>query len=371
MPKKEKIILFNIVLAYLLYFVGFLIPEMYKTISDYLQYIIFFLCTSSFLLSGRKKRRGELKRLAPFGVLFALSIYLSISGFGSYLNLFNIVYIAYVTQRLSLSRESYKKIFAVDIGIFIALFICSLSVWDDFLLGQEIDNPNAIAQSLALCYGILFIGINSFVKDKKIRRSLYVLIFLLAVFGIYKCNSRGALATIMIMPMIISFNKIKEFVKKHFIVIASIIAILGTSIPFLYVNLYQNSQKIDLSFMSEKDFYTGRERIWSVAIEELEDNENSYLLGLGTHNETVIGEITNFHNWYLGSIYYFGIPLTVAMFFYLLYCFNRIKNDDVKIFVLMVLIFGFFETSILWSQSQLFYFAMLVFSNFMADRSRK
>ena len=131
------------------------------------------------------------------------------------------------------------------------------------------------------------------------------------------------------------FENTTRYVNNNIKKILSMLIVIGISIPIIYVYMYENNVDIKIPLIS-KSLYTGREILWKSMIDSLNENKMGYLIGLGSHNMTSIGVIKNLHNWYLGMIYLFGIPLTISYYVFLMLNFEKIKNVYIKISIVSV-----------------------------------
>lgn len=183
---------------------------------------------------------------------------------------------------------------------------------ENFELNKEDINPNVLAQSIILSFGIVYTGIKQIRGEIKSKRILLVLNFM-AILAIYFCNCRTALVSIMIFIITQLFENTTRYVNNNIKKILSMLIVIGISIPIIYVYMYENNVDIKIPLIS-KSLYTGREILWKSMIDSLNENKMGYLIGLGSHNMTSIGVIKNLHNWYLGMIYLFGIPLTISYY---------------------------------------------------------
>lgn len=362
--KKNSIAMFFLIVLYLVFIISIFIPSFNNVLESYLMYIIFIICILFNAIYTKSINKKSALIIFPFIICFVLSLTMLISGFGSYLNVINLILIIVTAKKLNFSDKNYKTILYLCFFLLIALWIKSVSVWDNFVLNLDDNNPNVIAQEIVLAYGIICSGMD-LIKKGKDSYFLLALVSIITFLSILQCNCRTALIVYIILVLSLLFKNIRSFINKKYIGIIIIIIICGLLFPFLYVFLYKNSYIINIPFVSEKSFFTGREMIWKIAIDALNNSGiKGYLLGLGSHYVTSYGIISNFHNWYLGMVYYFGIPLTFFFFSYFVYELSKIENITIKITVLSIFLFGFSETSALWAKSQIIIFALFIFINY-------
>lgn len=294
-------------------------------------------------------------------VICITSILLTNGGFGSFLNLLNFTLGILIFYTIKIDNKHYKIISAIILLIFCRMFFLSFNIWNNYLAGNAALNPNSVAQSLFLCFCILFAFIN---KNKKLTTKIF-LIFMLIVtaYSIYMCNSRTILLALLIYTIFQYLPLIDKITKKNIKKILKIITIIGIIIPFIYVNMYKTGFEFTIPF-SDKSLYTGREELWDHMINALSINKTGYILGLGTNYYTNIGIIDNYHSWYLGILYTFGGIIFFLYFTYLINIINRIKKIEISYSLIAIFIIGFFETAALWSNTQVYIFVLILYDKY-------
>lgn len=331
---KEKIISFIIKMFYIVIILGFISDRVNNLIGKYLMFMLFFVNIILFIFCKIEVKKSLYLYLIPLMIIIILFSILSLSGIGSYLNLLNLILLIIVAQKVKLKKREYKLIVALSCILLLILFFKSIFVWKNFELNKEDINPNVLAQSIILSFGIVYTGIKQIRGEIKSKRILLVLNFM-AILAIYFCNCRTALVSIMIFIIIQLFENTTRYVNNNIKKILSMLIVIGISIPIIYVYMYENNVDIKIPLIS-KSLYTGREILWKSMIDSLNENKMGYLIGLGSHNMTSIGVIKNLHNWYLGMIYLFGIPLTISYYVFLMLNFEKIKNVYIKISIVSV-----------------------------------
>lgn len=331
---KEKIISFIIKMFYIVIILGFISDRVNNLIGKYLMFMLFFVNIILFIFCKIEVKKSLYLYLIPLMIIIILFSILSLSGIGSYLNLLNLILLIIVAQKVKLKKREYKLIVALSCILLLILFFKSIFVWKNFELNKEDINPNVLAQSIILSFGIVYTGIKQIRGEIKSKRILLVLNFM-AILAIYFCNCRTALVSIMIFIITQLFENTTRYVNNNIKKILSMLIVIGISIPIIYVYMYENNVDIKIPLIS-KSLYTGREILWKSMIDSLNENKMGYLIGLGSHNMTSIGVIKNLHNWYLGMIYLFGIPLTISYYVFLMLNFKKIKNVYIKISIVSV-----------------------------------
>lgn len=332
--RKEKIVSFIIKMLYIIIILGFVSEQLNSLIDNYLMIILMVLNFILFILCKIEVKKILYLYLIPLMIIISLFSILSLSGIGSYLNLLNLIFLIVIVQRIKLNEREYKSIVALSCILLLILFLKSLFVWKNFELNKEDVNPNVLAQSIILCFGIVYTGIRQTKGEKRSKKILLVLNFL-SILAVYLCNCRTALVSILIFTITQLFENTTRYVNNNIKKILLLLIVIGITIPIIYVYMYENNVDIKIPLIN-KSLYTGREVLWRNMIDSLNENKYGYLIGLGSHNVTSIGVIKNLHNWYLGMIYLYGIPITISCYVFLLLNFKKIKHVSLKISIVSI-----------------------------------
>ena len=360
MKDKKKYIAPLIYASYIFYIIGLVSDDVFPFLADYLSYVIFALLFGIFLISKKEYKVRDITLMGIFLVLFLFSLLQSISGLGSYLNLLNAFLILFIMGNARFSKGVYRTMSITSVVLFTLFFSKSFVVWNEFTDGDALMNPNTIAQSLVLCTCPLYMSVTRLVRSKAARNIIQLAVLGMAFSGALMCNSRTAILAIAVISVCLKIKFIKWIILKTYKIMCLLIIALGVATPFVYIDMHNDKVKTEVPFIDGKEFYTGRERIWKYGIDDL-SFYNGYAWGLGTHHSTDIGEITNFHNWYVGDIFYFGAVISVVFFLFTIYRLSELKNEEMKVFSLAVFIFGIFEMSIQWEFSQILFMLSALF----------
>lgn len=264
---------------------------------------------------------------------------------------------------------NYKPIIALTILFFIISFYRSLNIWNEFLINQkEIVNPNTIAQNLMFCCLVFCIILD--LNDTKRKNILIPTICIITAFGINNCNCRTAFISILIFLCVIIIPYIRRLISSNIKKVLCFLVISGIIIPNIYSSMQIKNIEI-LNNISNKNLYTGREIIWKSMINALNENKSGYIIGLGSHNNTNIGIILNYHTWYLGLLYVYGIPIFLYYYYYLICNISDLKKSMIKLTFIPFFLVGFFETSALWVNVQFMYFIILMLGGYEKTKLEK
>lgn len=354
--KKDSINLILIIIYILLntsVFVDFSIPIIINTIL----LLLLLLLNKEQLLSRDK----SIFLVVCMSILVLISILVNNGGLGSFFNLFNFIIGILIFNNISFKKQNYRVIFLIIMIIYVKMLILAPNIWEEFLYGRAELNPNSVAQNLLLCNCIIHIYLKN--MKKKHMKLILILFTIITTLAIYKCNSRTALLALIVYIIFTYVPLINSFAKKNIKLILIIFIVIGIAIPYIYVNLYQNDVNFVIPF-SNKSLYTGREVLWSYLLSTLDQNKVYFLLGVGTKHETEIGIIENYHNWYLGVLYTFGFIIYILYFKYLLRIIAKTKKNEIIFALITIFIIGFFETSALWINTQVYILLLLLFTKY-------
>ncbi len=279
-------------------------------------------------------------------------------GVGSILNLYNFIIGILVFNAIDIDRKKIKFIYAVGLFIYFRNFLLSFNIWNNYLYGVTSDNPNSVGINLFFSYILVY----NFLKDKK-KPVLNFLLLLVTFYGVYSTNCRSALLALFIFAVIMYFPFAKKYVYKHRTVFLWLIVIIGAVFPFIYVNMYQNNYNFVMPF-TNKELYTGREHLWSPIIMELNKEKINYFIGLGSNHMTDRGLINNFHSWYLGFIFSFGIVIFTMCFIILIRKTKALNRKNIIFAILSFLIIGYVETVGLWTSTQILIYILFLIGRF-------
>lgn len=337
--------------------IGFNLYVAYALPMDIAFLVISFLCSDkSSMYMGKRSLLNLIFILA----CFALTLPINNGGIGSvFAPMLNILWVQ-VMCHCKLTAEMICNIKRM----FFLLFIVSLVHCPDYFAkwtasGESGMNPNTLAFLIALSSAFILI----FGSNSKIYRKYHFLIpqLLLTFWGILNCGSRASLLMFMVfvvfkclMPM-----KLKQS-KRVTVSIYIIFVIAGFLFPMFYIYLSNNARMLNIpvisSLISQKSFFTGRERIWGSLFSEFSKNKYSWLFGLGSKITNTESSLNNPHNSYMLILMDFGLLGLAAYYsfyiFYLRSLYNRGKlccaQIDLIYLALSFFVLNFFEVTLLW-----------------------
>lgn len=362
-------------ILYFLLYASLLVPSLYKYFAMFGPFLTFGL--SFFIIVFKiSKHQNQISNSLIFLELtiIALTVIDTVingGGVGSVINLISFTFglIAFSDATFSNGFIFINLIMNMLIWFYYT-FIGSRNAYNNYLSGKSALNSNTVGQiiMLTLIVSLLVIKENEYLKKHKAL--LVFLSVLLTLLGIWGCNSaqaRGSEVAILVYFLLDNIPFAKKFVNKFSTLILSVIAILGAAFPYYYVWLYKNNVTIDIAF-STKRFFSGRQRIWIPIINTLSENHRNFIFGVGSNGVTNSGIIENTHNWFLGTIFYFGIIVFVLYFLFIILLVKKFNNANIVLLFIAIFINGFVETGAMYILTQVFIYLIVgITSTFMQE----
>ena len=264
---------------------------------------------------------------------------------------------------IEISERSIKYIRFICAALVIYEFYYSFNYYGTFVyyIKGKI-NPNTVGAFSM--YTFLYYTALSSQKSKK-SKVVFLGLFTMSCITMINCESRMTLVCLITGVLIMSLRITNG---KFYNIASYVLIILGTVFPHLYVKMYTNNVQFELL---GKSLYTGREDIWINAENNLNNNITALLFGLGSKSNLFLNHDLNLHNNYLGIIVNFGLIGFIICFSVIL-CFirrgslctyNSRQRKMLVVFMTTVLLYGFTETSYLWSTVSVFSFLCLGLSS--------
>ncbi|PKH10190.1 O-antigen ligase [Planomicrobium sp. MB-3u-38] len=232
-----------------------------------------------------------------------------------------------------------KRMWIVFVFIYANVFFLPILLSINKLIAA---NSNGIIAFLLLFFCLINL------KEKNIiLKSLNIYTTILLVITLFTATSRTAMMAFFIV--VFTFFAIKYLYKYIFYIVTSLI-LLSPMITGLYIYLKHTSigQSLnDLSIqVTGKNFFSGRDRIWSEAVENVLQN-SAFWTGLGVNNE--FQELGGYlHNLYVQVFFqsgFIGLVLVGALLFSIAFAVGKAKVIDTDFRILL----GYF-TAILFLQ---------------------
>lgn len=318
--------------------------NVFQSIGVYLSTFLIFLA----YLSYGKVTLKFIIYIFVFIFYMIISLYYNSGGIGSVLT-----FVLAVTSLELLSKIDFRLIYWKYICPFLAIMIILLFFASfQYNTGQGFDyngmvNPNSVAMVSNYCFGIFLCT-----QHLRTNKCILGILGLITLCTTFNCEARGALlALISFMALLTVPNKLLS--SKLLLIFSIIIVVIGTLIPFIYLNLYE--QNFQLDFMLNKPLFTGRQRIWLEAFNLFGNDTWNWILGIGSKVK-LWDAATNLHNLYFTAIVDFGI-IGYLLYFGFIFrfiwhvCMKISSSNEAKkylfLFISLSLIQGYTETSIL------------------------
>ena len=179
--------------------------------------------------------------------------------------------------------------------------------------GYDRVNSNTYGILLLVLYFNVVSLIDLSIKNRILKKILFIVSTLVAIYYISQSDCRSALLSILFLVIIVFIEKL-NYKKVLFVLVLA-----GFLVPIIYISLYETLGNIQ--FLG-KSFYSGREAVWLNTWELI---KNAPILGSGTNEKIFIGIgilTESAHNIYLAFWKTLGI-VPMIMF---LWCLLNGKN---------------------------------------------
>ncbi len=217
-------------------------------------------------------------------------------------------------------------------------YINSYSQLNIFSINDGLINPNSMALIVLFSYMIADRGK---IMSKPIFRFA---ITIMATVGILNYKSRSSLLCLILYFILLFILRKKRIFNKE--LIFNIIIFFALLFPILYVGNYRSSTPLFTSNqILGKNIYSGRQNIWSQVFQN--ENINKLIISFPDINFINSFPADSLHNMYIDFVYNLGLPLLLIFFFATYVCVikNRKISNKVMGAILIIFVFGFFETS--------------------------
>ena len=354
----KKISILLIYVYFLLFLLSSTIPTFISVYNSSVSLLVeFIIMVLIFVLNLKKILKDHVTvALLIFSVLLGLlSVFLTHGGEGSILNLIRFLLGITVFSIVEPTKKHQKHLKLLCVILWLYCLILSPFIWSLYKEGDAFYNPNTIGDALFFTSTILI----HFVCSK---RKFYIFgIIFLTLGGILLSQCRSALVAEILYLLFLYVPFLRKLVNKIRMTALYGVTIYGVIFPIIFTKLLSGSNLSLTLTYSEKGLYTGREIIWGQMLKLLDDSRDGYLLGLGTKNIVSSGYmVSNYHNWYLGVLYTFGIPVFILYFLIVIRAAKKIVSYDMFCAFLGIMILGFFETVGLFGLTQPYFYIVLL-----------
>lgn len=363
--KNDKLFIFIIAVCSLLYFCG----GIGKWIGDNLlgftnSYILFFYAIT------QKRIKLKYNVVLPFWGLLSVTISFVIigGGWGSYLTNIGVLLLLILFSNCRFTRPEislYLKYLYASFAF--TLLYTFVFRFNDGYIGAF--NSNTIAYHSLIC--LIFL-VNYPIKNK----ILFYFFLISGVFLIIYSTSRTNLGALLLFGILFFFRKVicRPKVLKY---IFFALAISGILFTYFYAILLGDSEYFEVlsdynRAASEKQLFTGREVIWSLAWKKLMTAPLNFLLGIGSHFYKGVNNdlYSNFHGSYITVLICIGM-IGFLIFVFASYKFYgkylRIKVPPEMLLAnlsyLPIMFVGLFESNLFSGHFAIVTYLLICFSN--------
>lgn len=355
---KKKLNILNVLYIFLMLVTIFLvaISNVNSLISSF-SYSLFLLIISLLFLffSNYKNNKITTKEILLLFIILAflfVSLMLTDGGLGSVFFIFIMLLILIGGPKINVD---YKCIVYTFIFSFMILIYQFSHPYDSINPNDAANNVFIIYLLVTICFNYIYDKLfNNAVKKKKfIKYVIDFLMLLVVILNTSKYDSRNILLC-SILFFVLSFLPLEyqnKKTKKWSNIITILLSFGSLFFVFIYLYMYHNNFSLDLSFISNKKLYSGREAIWDYLFNLFKDDR--YIFGIGS--ELGLYHNMGAHNYMYSVLILFGIPNFLLFFVLLKQYFSNIiskltfNNRIVYAAIISLFISGFFETSFISS----------------------
>ncbi len=324
------------------------IPSISNIIGSYSILVNFGVGILLFIINVKKY---DSKLLFFVGIMIINSIagaLINNTGFGSLTTIMNLYIMFLYANKINI----HKRFILSSATI---IFIGNLLF---LLAGKSNYNTNSIGYLGFIMIVFIFILYENMERKTLMMKTIMLIMVIVNIVTIYLSLSRASLMgvvmffLIMIFPFFITNKKIFRSI--------SLLLIIGSILfPYIYVGMWKHNVEINFG-TKNKNFYSGRQMIWSRMMKEFEGKE---LYGIGSNFRTNSTSTSlNVHN-SLFAIYMIYGAINFAVFLPLFVRFiwkmqEKSKNKVNRIAIagiIGMLVISYYETNLIWSDVYMFF----------------
>lgn len=320
--------------------------SLFDYINHYLLVICnFFILVIIFLTNINLKYINtiEFLCLALIIILSLFSIFFNDTNFGALFLITNLSLLLFSSMYIKISDIMIKNISRISLILLI--------YWMLFHSRNIFLNPNTVGIISMYLYVIGSFYFN-YIRKKMYRIILILLFTSISIYIILQCESRAALLGVLTFFLLRYLIPRRLLIKRRFYNFVILFTFIG-SLCFIFIYLYMWKKGTNIVIpIINKNFYTGREYIWS---EVLDAFKKKFIFGLGTAYKLESSNNMNVHSsvLYILTIYGFLVFLMFTILFLkiLLSLYKKSIKDNIFITVfsgiICLLIHSYFENTII------------------------
>lgn len=289
------------------------------------------------------------------------------SGFGSIASVITFLLILQISSYIKINKKTMLLLLIIDL----LFWMYSLTIDYEF---YNINTNNAASSVFYLC--VIIINLMWIIINNKFYRKIGILfIIIITLLNIIKYDCRNIMLVLSLLLLLVLFDLTKFFKKSNTLkrnLFWFIITIGSLIMTIIYIFLYKNNYYLNLSFISTKSFYSGRESIWL----NLYDIFKKHIV-FGIGSKSIYFPRQGAHNYMLSVLTLFGLPHFIVfisnIYSYVSNLFsNKINNKNYLCLMSIMCLFftEFFEASFIDGSKlyTLFILSVLFFSVIIKER---
>ncbi len=359
--KKSKIQISEYILLFICFYyaIMYIHPYIYSIIGGYSLIIISIMIILIFILNINKLSDRAIAGIAIIFINLIVGSLINNTGFGSLLTMIDLYILIIFYNKIYVRKEILNIIIST---FFVVQFIY-------LLMPKEYYNPNTLGYRYFIMSVFTVIFFNNIKSNKKSLKLFYLLILIMNFILMYQTESRGSLLGFFVF---ILFLFILKFVKYKSVINIIVYAIVIGSIifPLIYVYMWNNNIKVQIDY-SDKNFYSGRQVIWSKILREFKEKP---MYGVGSNFKFEDQDKLNVHNSLFAILTIYGginFLFFIFMFLHFLKSINAkrtTQNSDIAFAgIIGMIVVGYFETNLIWLNVFGYFVCLAVIAEFKND----
>ena len=348
MKNRSMIITEIISYCILSFFIGYcLAPKMVFFYTDICRIIIILLLLSLVFINYKSIKLNNRRKIPIILVMLLWGLLMLVLNGGTmnaFMSLSQFLFCIVVFSSINISKRQYIVTMMTIFVIWIVFVINAPTVWQKYITDVDaVYNPNTVGIGILLSYVIIFLFILKKLNKKILKFLLLVAFSAVSIYCVYITQCRSAFAISIVFPL---FPLFKKYIFNFRLLLLIMIIIGGFIFPMVYVKMYESGINTKSTILLEKSMYTGRQELWGDALTHIDSSEFGWVLGVDDNSMDYTLTASNLHNWYLSIYFSFGIPFAIAYFAFYVFIFEKVKNIDISIALLLLSILGYVEVCV-------------------------
>lgn len=329
-----------VIISTLLTFLMFCNANIYKMLSEVHCVVLFLIYLVLTILNVKQLEKREIFMVAVIVTILFVGLFFNSTGLGTILEMIGLVLSFVLIPKIEITHFGRKILKIVICVSYVYFFIADKSHLNTNFVGY-----------IFLCFFMLLDNIFDFGKNL-FSKIIYIFLLCVTVYEAHLFDCRTAqIMTVFygiawIIPMRFWNAKIVKKSIPYIITIGSIV------IAYIYVFIFQNNITVDLSSISNKKFFSGRNFIWQEAFELIKMHP---IFGVGSNYVLTSHFAYALHNTSMTIVTTFGVP--VFIFYVIIYknymaeLYKKINKNNKRVLIGIITLglLDFFEAYLFWS----------------------